>query len=81
MSHTWINPFLVKCNVCGNKSDALHGIIHALDCPNGKIPCRFCSTPTRMLATKMCDNCHAVHSRILYMPGHVLQAILKDARK
>ena len=43
-------------------------------------PCRFCGTPTRMLGTRMCDDCYELWTRIGNKDIGVLIAIIVDAR-
>lgn len=41
-------------------------------------PCKYCTTPTAMLGTRMCHRCWELRTRLAEIPGHVLSVIIRD---
>lgn len=44
------------------------------------VACKYCGQPSKMLATKQCNNCWEVASRLRHMPLDVIESILASIR-
>lgn len=45
-----------------------------------EVKCKYCDQPAKMEATRQCDNCWEVSTRVKHMPLDVLEKILRSVR-